>query len=404
MTKLSIIIISYNVKHYLEQCLLSVFKAGKDIPMEVFVVDNASSDGSAQYTRQQFPEARYPNLHIIANARNVGFGKANNQAAAKATGEYLLFLNPDTILTEETLNDAIAYADKHPQMGGLGTMMLHSNGRFAFESRRGLPTPWTAFCKMSGLCNLFPKSRTFGKYYMRYLDKEQPSEIEIVSGAFFMARKKVLEKTGIFDEKFFMYGEDIDLSYRLLQAGYKNMYIPSPILHYKGESTHKSTFRYVHIFYNAMLIFFKKHYRYYGIGVTLPIKAAIIFKALLAVILQYVQRARDFIIPHKEAPDCNYIYIGRNSDKIKEIATHWCLDIACIEGDEKNMPSPALPEWQKNKPTHIIYDTENFSYRYILEAFRNSDHKGHLGTFYPGTQKIITRSEIFTTTNSDNHE
>ena len=255
--KLSIIIVSYNVKHYLEQCLLSLFKAGRDnIPMEIFVVDNAGRDGSPAYIKERFPAAEYPNLHVIANARNIGFGKANNQALAKAKGEYILFINPDTIVAENTLHDAVTYADAHPQLGGLGTMMLHSDGKFANESRRGLPTPWTALCKMSGLCALFPKSKTFGKYYMQYLDKEQPSQIEIISGAFFLARKSALDQTGLFDEAFFMYGEDIDLSYRLLQKGYENHYIPSPIIHYKGESTQKSTFKYVHIFYTDMLIFF----------------------------------------------------------------------------------------------------------------------------------------------------
>ena len=255
--KLSVIIVSYNVKHYLEQCLRSVFKSVTATETEIFVVDNASHDNSPAHIEKAFPKTEYPNLHIIKNARNVGFGKANNQAVAKSTGEYILFLNPDTILTENTLKEVVEYADAHPEAGGFGTMMLYSNGKFAKESRRGLPTPWTAFCKMSGLNALFPQSRIFGKYYMRYLDKEQANEIEIISGAFLFARRSALEKAGLFDEKFFMYGEDIDLSYRLLQQEYKNHYIPSPIIHYKGESTQKSTFRYVHIFYTAMLIFFK---------------------------------------------------------------------------------------------------------------------------------------------------
>lgn len=395
--KLSIIIISYNVKYYVEQCLCSIFKAAKDdIPVEIFVVDNASRDNSVEYLTQQFPQETYPNLHIIGNGRNIGFGKANNQAAAKATGEYVLFLNPDTIITEDTLRDAIKFADEHPQMGALGTMMLHSNGSFAYESRRGLPTPWTALCKMSGLCHLMPRSRTFGRYYMRYLDKEQPSEIEIVSGAFFMARRDALAQTGLFDEDFFMYGEDIDLSYRFLKKGYKNYYIPSPILHYKGESTQKSTFRYVHIFYNAMLIFFKKHYRHYGIGLTLPIKTAIIIKAIIAVIAQNINKAKDFIIPPKQIQDFNYIYIGRNSEKIKELAEKWCLDIKYIAGDEQTIPCGTLPPCEKKESTHIIYDTSDFCYKYILDSFRRSGHNALIGTFYPEKEIIITCTDVFT--------
>ena len=399
--KLSVIIISYNVKHYVEQCLHSLIKAGrKDIPMEIFVVDNASQDGSTTHIKERFPAAQYPNLHIIANARNVGFGRANNQAVAKATGEYILFLNPDTIVTETTLHDAITFADKHPQLGGLGTMMLHSDGKFANESRRGLPTPWTALCKMSGLCALFPKSKTFGKYYMQYLDKEQPAEIEIISGAFFLARKSALDKSGAFDETFFMYGEDIDLSYRLLKEGYKNYYIPSPILHYKGESTQKSTFKYVHIFYTAMLIFFKKHFHHYGLLLTLPIRTAIVARAIIAVAAQYIARARNFLFPRKEAQDYNYIYIGHNSDKVKAIADEWCLDITTIEGDEKSRPAHTLPQIKKNT-AYVIYDTEDFSYTYILDTFRRDSGKAGVGTFYPRINTIVTHSDIFTLTTEE---
>lgn len=396
--KLSVIIVSYNVKHYLEQCLLSLYKAAhKDIPMEIFVVDNAGQDNTPAYIKERFPADMYPTLHIIANARNIGFGRANNQAVAKAKGEYVLFINPDTIVTEKTLHDAITFADAHPQLGGMGTMMLHSDGKFANESRRGLPTPWTALCKMSGLCSLFPKSKNFGKYYMQYLDREQASEIEIISGAFFLARKSALDKAGLFDEEFFMYGEDIDLSYRLMKQGFKNYYIPSPIIHYKGESTQKSTFKYVHIFYTAMLIFFKKHFHHYGYLLTLPIKAAILFRALIAIVMQYVMRAKNFILPPKEAHNYNYIYVGHNGERIKAIAEEWCLDITIIEGDEESYPAHTLPQIKKNT-AHVIYDTDDFSYTYIIDTFRRNSGKAGIGTFYPRNNTIITHSDIFTLT------
>ncbi len=401
--KLSVIIVSYNVKHYLEQCLHSLFRAGSSVAMEVFVVDNASHDNSPEYLQNRFPTHLYPNLHIINNARNIGFGKANNLAVAKSKGEYILFLNPDTILTEHTLADALEYADTHPDMGGLGTMMLHSDGSFANESRRGLPTPWTAMCKMSGLCTLFPKSRLFGRYYMKYLDKEQPSEIEIISGAFFMARKSALDKAGLFDEIFFMYGEDIDLSYRLMLSGYKNHYIPSPILHYKGESTQKSTFKYVHIFYNAMLLFFKKHYHHYGPLLTLPIKTAIILKAVIAVVAQYMNRAKKFIIPTKDIQDYKCVYVGRNTEKVKEIAEKWCLDIEYIESDEKSNPTLQLPATSKDTK-YIIYDTSNFSYTHILETFRRGEHKALIGTYHPDSNTIITPNDIFTLQPAQPHD
>ncbi len=254
--KLSVVIVSYNVRYYLEQCLRSLYRSTIDGEMEVFVVDNASQDDSLAYLRPLFPQVRY-----IQNTENVGFSRANNQAIRQAQGEYVLLLNPDTILCEETLSTCLSFLDTHPDAGATGVAMYSHNGRFAWESRRGLPTPWTAFCRMSGLGTLFPHSHTFGRYYMRYISRLEVGEIEVVSGAFFMVRHEALRQVGLLDEDFFMYGEDIDLSYRLLKGGWKNYYLPTPILHYKGESTQKSSYRYVHNFYEAMLIFFDKHFR-----------------------------------------------------------------------------------------------------------------------------------------------
>lgn len=269
--KLSVVIVSYNVKYYLEQCLRSVFRSGQELEMEVFVVDNDSSDGSLAHLQALFPQVRY-----IQNRENVGFSRANNQAIRQSRGEYVLLLNPDTVLTEHTLSDCVRFLDAHPEAGATGVAMYGHNGRFAWESRRGLPTPWTSFCKMSGLCTLFPHSRLFGRYYMRYLKRTEAAEIEVISGAFNMIRRRALDEVGLLDEDFFMYGEDIDLSYRLLQGGWRNYYLPTPILHYKGESTQKSSYRYVHIFYEAMLIFFDKHYshryRFFAVLVRLAVR------------------------------------------------------------------------------------------------------------------------------------
>ena len=264
MTRLSIIIVSYNVKYYLEQCLRSVERATTQMPVQIWVVDNASTDGTLDYLRP-----RFPHVHFIANQDNRGFSAANNQAIRLSTSQYVLLLNPDTIVGEDVLQGCMDFLDAHPQAGATGVRMLNADGSFAPESRRGVPTPFTSFCKMSGLCRLFPRSKVFGRYYMRYLDVEQPNEIDIISGAFIMIRRQALDEIGLLDERFFMYGEDVDLSYRLLQGGWQNWYLPLSILHYKGESTVKSSFRYVHIFYNAMLIFFNKHYgrRYRLLGI-----------------------------------------------------------------------------------------------------------------------------------------
>ena len=268
--KLSVVIVSYNVCSYLEKCLDSVEKALAGIDSEVFVVDNASTDN----TMAVLP-GRYTWVRFIANDENLGFARANNIAIRQAQGEYVLLLNPDTTVAEHTLREAVAFMDDHQQAGGAGVMMHNEDGTLAPESRRAIPTPWVSALKMLG----FTK-----RYYMSHLPWDKPCRIEVISGAFCMLRKSALDKIGLLDEDFFMYGEDIDLSYRLLKAGYENWYLPLPITHYKGKSTRKTDYRYVRVFYKAMLIFFRKHYSHLSIFYTLPVKVAIYFRALIALI------------------------------------------------------------------------------------------------------------------------
>ena len=266
--KLSIVIVSYNVRPFLEQCLDSVQKASEGLEVEVFVVDNASSDDSVAVVR-----SRYPWVRLIANSENLGFAGANNIALRQSAGEYALLLNPDTVVGEDTLRQAVAFMDAHPQAGGAGVIMHNEDGTLAPESRRALPTPWVSCLKMLGFTR---------RYYMSHLPWDQPAQIEVISGAFCLLRKQALDQVGLLDEDFFMYGEDIDLSYRLLKGGWQNWYLPYPIVHYKGRSTQKSDYRYVHIFYQAMLIFFRKHYGHQSFFFTMPVKAAIYFRAAIA--------------------------------------------------------------------------------------------------------------------------
>jgi len=281
--KLSVIIVNYNVKYFLEQCLHSVQNA--ILPtlkglVDIFVVDNASVDGSSTMVREQFP-----NVKLIANQKNVGFSCANNQAIRLSESQYVLLLNPDTLVQEDTFEKIIQFMDKTPNAGGLGVKMINGKGVFLPESKRALPTPEVAFYKIFGLSRLFPKSRIFGKYHLGFLDKNQTHEVEVLSGAFMLLRKEAIGKSGIFDEAYFMYGEDIDLSYRIIQAGYKNYYFPeTTIIHYKGESTKKGSINYVMVFYNAMLIFAKKHFT--GKKATMfamILQFAIYFRASLAI-------------------------------------------------------------------------------------------------------------------------
>jgi O-antigen biosynthesis protein len=253
---LSIIIVNYNVKHFLEQCLHSVYSAVKSLEVEIFVVDNNSVDGSCLMVEQKFPDVR-----LISNTENVGFAKANNQAVKQSKGEFILLLNPDTFVQEDTLLKCCKFMRIHPEAGGLGVKMIDGKGNFLPESKRSLPTPAVAFYKVFGLSALFPKSKIFGRYHLGYLDKEKTHEVEILAGAFMFLRKNVLDKVGILDETFFMYGEDIDLSYRIIKSGFKNYYYSdTAIIHYKGESTKKGSINYVVVFYKAMIIFANKHF------------------------------------------------------------------------------------------------------------------------------------------------
>ncbi|MCY7421642.1 MAG: glycosyltransferase family 2 protein [Chitinophagaceae bacterium] len=254
--QLSIIIVNYNVKYFLEQCLSSVFKAINNLNAEVWVVDNASTDGSIE-----FLQARFSWINVIANEKNVGFAKANNQALYKCTGEYILFLNPDTIVAEDCFVKSLAFINEHPKAGALGIRMVDGQGCFLPESKRSFPSPVTSFFKLVGLTSLFPASRFFARYTLGYLDQHKNHEVDVLAGAFLMAKRQLLLSLHGFDEIFFMYGEDVDLSYRIQKQGYKNYYFSgSTIVHFKGESTKKGSLNYVRMFYQAMSIFVKKHY------------------------------------------------------------------------------------------------------------------------------------------------
>ncbi|MEN8120002.1 MAG: glycosyltransferase [Bacteroidota bacterium] len=253
---LSVIIVSYNVKKHLEQCLYSVQKASSGIETEIYVVDNNSVDGSVELIKNSFPK-----INLIANKDNKGFATACNQALALTKSKYALLLNPDTVVAENSFSSCIQFMENHSDAGALGVKMINGKGRFLPESKRSLPTPWISFYKIFGLSALFPNSKTFGKYQLKYIDENEIAEVEVLSGAFMFLRMKTIQKTGFLDEQFFMYGEDIDLSYRIVKSGYKNYYYPkTTIIHYKGESTKKGSLNYVRIFYQAMSIFAKKHF------------------------------------------------------------------------------------------------------------------------------------------------
>lgn len=287
MVHLTVIIVNYNVHYFLEQALQSVIRASQNLTVETIVVDNASSDQSVQMVADKFPL-----VHCIANPKNVGFSTANNQGIKMAKGKYILLLNPDTVVQEDTFDKCFAAMEKDPKIGGLGVKMIDGKGNFLPESKRGLPTPSVAFYKVFGLSSLFPKSKVFGKYHLGYLNENENHEIEVLAGAFLMMPTQLAQSLGGLDETFFMYGEDIDLSYRITLAGYKNYYLAeTEIIHYKGESTKKGSLNYVRVFYEAMLIFAKKHFttkqaKVYSVAIYL----AIFLKGMFTIISNVAKR------------------------------------------------------------------------------------------------------------------
>lgn len=254
--QLSVIIVNYNVKYFLEQCLHSVQKACAGINSEIIVADNNSTDGSRAYL-----ESNFPAIQFIWNNDNTGFAKANNLALEKASGSFILFLNPDTIIAEDCIEKCIHFFELKKTAGAVGIRMVDGAGKFLKESKRAFPSPLTSLFKLSGLARLFPKSKTFARYHLGHLPENENHEVDVLAGAFMMMPKKVLDEIGNFDERFFMYGEDVDLSYRVQEAGYKNYYFAeSTIIHFKGESTKRGSLNYVRLFYKAMSLFVKKHY------------------------------------------------------------------------------------------------------------------------------------------------
>lgn len=395
--QLSVIIVSYNVRYYLVQCIDSVVRATTGMTADIWVVDNASTDGSVEYARRFFPQ-----VHYIENSENVGFARANNQAIRLSAGEYVLLLNPDTIVSEDALCGAVTFMDAHPQAGATGTQMLNRNGSFAFESRRGIPDPATAFYKITGLCSLFPRNRVFGHYYMRYLDASQPAQIEIISGAFFLLRRTALEQAGLLCEDYFMYGEDIDLSYTLLQNGWQNWYQPYRILHYKGESTQKTSFRYVHSFYDAMLIFFNKHLAKRYWLAALLIKPTVILRGFVEMGRQQLRRVFNTLrgLIQTQHPD-RLLFIGTDeawtlmSDITRRAGmTPIRCTASAAEGGHLVLPDVA------RTCNYIVYqvDAPAVTYARILELLTKGHCQqgqwAHLGTFSMQTQTIILPNEI----------
>jgi len=393
--ELTAIIVSYNVKHYLAQCILSLFKSCQEI--EIIVADNNSHDDTQTFLQKIFPHEYGDRLKYIANKENLGFGKANNQALQHARGNYVLFINPDTFVGEDTIPTCLSFLRTHPDAGIVGTRMLNTNGSFAKESRRAVPTPLTSFYKLCGMTSLFPRSHTFGKYYLQYLDASEVCKIDVVSGAFMMLRKNILTQCGAFDEDFFMYGEDIELSYRILLHNYQNYYLPTRILHYKGESTNKASRKYINDFYIAMLIFFRKYHPKSKLLYAIIYLSVYLlsFKALLA---QWCVKLRNTLKMSKHS-QAKYIFWGSAEmiEQARQISAKGSLDSTYHISEDNNAAESLKSACTYSLPTYIVYDMSIYSYADILRAFDATPQSNlMIGTFYPGMRLMLTNEDTFT--------
>ncbi len=390
--KLTVIIVNYNVKYYVEQCLYSLEKALAGIDAQVYVVDNCSSDDSVEYLQSRFKE-----ITLVQNRANLGFSRANNMAIRDSASEYVLLLNPDTMVSEDAIRTPLEFMDAHPKAGILGVRMLNTDGTVAKESRRGVPSPATAFYKMCGLCERFPQNRTFAHYYMSYLPWDRAEKIEVVSGAFCLLRRSALEEVGGLDQDYFMYGEDIDLSYRIGNNGWEAWYYPVDILHYKGESTQKTSFRYVHVFYKAMFIFFNKHYSHLSRVLSIPIQCAIYSKAFSALVQAKVGRLCSMLKNEKlkVVATARYVFVigEENRGLCEEIASINGLDSVSFITHLEDVDYTAL---DSSTITYIIYDTVAYSLKDIFcKASVTLHPKARMGFFNPLSRTVITEKNVF---------
>ena len=380
--KISVVIVNYNVKYYVGQCIDSVRRALQGIDSEIIVVDNHSRDGSVDYL------SKIEGVRIIESGHNLGFSKANNIAIRQSTAEYVLMLNPDTIVAEDAIRMIIDFADSHPQAGGIGVRMHNDWGTTARESRRGLPSPMTSFYKIIGLSKRLPQHRKYGRYYMGWLPWDSPSRIEVVSGACFLVRRKALDEVGLMDEDYFMYGEDIDLSYRLLKSGWENWFVPADIIHYKGESTQKTSFNYVHVFYNAMLIFMRKHYSHLSWLIIWPLQIAVYFIALLALMATLFDRMKKSLgFGGRYKIEFPVLYLeGSNTMKEK------CRAIAMRKGLSV---IDSLDDCKQNIVVRV-FDPSEMSYADIIKHMSESaNNRVRLGLYHNDKDIIITQMEVY---------
>lgn len=377
MNRVTTVIVNYRLKYFLEQTLLSVREAYTKIPGHTIVIDNNSGDDSIDFLKERFPDVTF-----ICNTENAGFAKANNQGFALADTDYILVLNPDTIIGENTLKDTVEFMDSHNDCAAIGVKMIDGNGNFLPESKRSFPSIWNSFCKLFGLSALFPKSRIFARYHMRYLSENEIHKIKVLAGAFMLLRTSVVKEVGGFDEDFFMYGEDMDLSYRMASDGRSNYYIPTPIIHYKGECTKTESMNYVKIFYEAMHIFYRKHYPRRSFISKIFISSAIFMRMCIGAITSVIIKPIKLKFKRSHKTTKTFI-VSNDSQAITTILKQegFCDNVETL-ADINLIPN-------NTDPANVILDDRQMNYASIISTIMRHKQNNRFFHIYSSRNNLI---------------
>ncbi len=364
--QLSVIILNYNVRYFLEQCVLSVQKALESMDAEIIVVDNNSTDDSCAMMKK-----RFPNVKLIENKENSGFPKGNNIGVSQAKGEYICILNPDTVVAEDTFTKVLAFAKKQKDLGIIGCKLIDGTGNFLPESKRGIPTPFVAFTKITSLYKLFPE--TFGKYYAQHLSENETGKVDILVGAFMLMKRDLYNEIGGYDENCFMYSDDIDLSYMALKKGKSNYYFhETSVIHYKGESTIKDE-TYMKRFQEAMNFFYKKHFRV-SFLFAFFMKIGIVFFSL-------VKRFQGK--PKPKSSPAKYILISDDEFLKKKLENQFRKPVKRYD---------LAQSFSKNATAEIIFDQNYLTFKAIIQAFEANANKGFSFKILPKSSDFVIGS------------
>jgi GT2 family glycosyltransferase len=378
--QLSVIILNYNVRYFLELCVLSVESALENIDSEIIVIDNNSSDNSCEMM-----QTRFPNVKLIQNNQNVGFPKGNNIGVDEASGEYICILNPDTVVAEDTFEKVLAFAKKQSDLGIIGVKLIDGTGNFLPESKRGIPTPWVAFTKITGLYKLFPKSNRCNKYYAQHLDENQTGKVAILVGAFMFLKRELYNEVGGFDEDCFMYSDDIDLSYMVLQKGKSNYYFhETTVIHYKGESTIKDG-TYMKRFQEAMEFFYGKHFKasfLFSAPMAIGVKIGIVFFSLIK---RIQGRTKIKSIPK------NYLLLSSSVTLAKIIALAVQKKVDFLDWKTEKKVNLSLISIRNG--VQIILDNEFVSFKECINIHESHRNKGITFRIMPKNTNFIIGSD-----------